>query len=111
MALVLALHKLRENGVIARLPIEDYVAAISVGIVGGRALADLAYAEDSRADVDMNVVKTGRGRYIEVQGTAEGQPFDGAALDELLSLAGRAIERLVEMQREIVGGLLAPTVA
>ena len=111
VALVLALHKLREKDVIARLPIEDYVAAISVGIVGGRPLADLAYAEDSKAEVDMNVVKTGRGRYIEVQGTAEGQPFDGAALDEMLSLAGRAIERLVAMQREIVGGLLPPAAA
>ena len=87
------------------------MAAISVGIVGGRALADLAYAEDSRAEVDMNVVKTGRGRYIEVQGTAEGQPFDGTALDELLSLAGQAIDRLVAMQREIVGGLLPPAAA
>ena len=111
VALVLALHKLREKDVIARLPIEDHVAAISVGIVGGRALADLAYAEDSQAEVDMNVVKTGRGRYIEVQGTAEGQPFDGAALDEMLALAGRAIDRLVAMQREIVGGMLPPAAA
>ena len=106
VALALALQKLRETGRIARLPITDYVAATSVGIVDGRPLADLAYAEDSRAEVDMNVVKTGDGRFIEVQGTAEGEPFDRHALDALLALAGDAIERLVAMQREIVGGLL-----
>ena len=106
MALALALQKLRETGKIARLPITDYVAATSVGIVDGRPLADLAYAEDSRAEVDMNVVKTGDGRFIEVQGTAEGEPFDRRALDALLELAGDAIERLVALQREIVGRFL-----
>ena len=106
VALVLALQKLRETGKIARLPITDYVAATSVGIVDGRPLADLAYAEDSRAEVDMNVVKTGDGRFIEVQGTAEGEPFDRRALDALLELAGDAIERLVALQREIVGRFL-----
>ncbi len=109
VALALALQKLRDTGKIARFPITDHVAATSVGIVDGRPLADLAYAEDSRAEVDMNVVKTGDGRFIEVQGTAEGEPFDRHALDALLSLAGGAIERLVAMQREIVGGFLAPT--
>ena len=108
VALVLALNTLREKGVLARLPIDDYVAAISIGIVDGRALADLAYEEDSRADVDMNVVKTGAGRYIEVQGTAEGAPFDHTQLEELLALAGAAIDRLVAMQRDIVGTHLAP---
>lgn len=108
VALVLALHRLRESGTIARLPIDDYVAATSVGIVDGRPLADLAYAEDSQAEVDMNVVKTGSGRFIEVQGTAEGQPFDRAALDNLLALAGDAIDRLVTMQREVVGEFLSP---
>ncbi len=111
VALVLALQKLRAAGTIARLPVEDHVAAISVGIVDGRPLADLAYAEDSRAEVDMNVVKTGDGRFIEVQGTAEGRPFDRAALDDLLDLASGAIERLVAMQREIVGEFLSPAVA
>ena len=109
VALVLALQRLRETGMIARLPIADYVAATSVGIVDGRPLADLAYAEDSKAEVDMNVVKTGNGRFIEVQGTAEGQPFDRRALDDMLSLAGGAIEQLVSLQREIVGGFLATT--
>ena len=109
VALVLALQRLRETGMIARVPIDDYVAATSVGIVDGRPLADLAYAEDSKAEVDMNVVKTGNGRFIEVQGTAEGQPFDRRALDDMLSLAGSAIEQLVSLQREIVGGFLATT--
>ena len=106
VALTLALDKLRADGVIARLPINDYVAATSVGIVGGRAVADLAYDEDSRADVDMNVVKTGDGRFIEVQGTAEGEPFDRAALDSLLLLASDAIDQLIELQESIVGNLV-----
>ena len=103
IALVLALNKLCEDGVLARLPIDDYVAAISVGIVNGHALTDLAYDEDSKADVDMNVVKTGNGRYIEIQGTAEGAPFGHDALQELLQFADKAIARLVELQRDIVG--------
>ena len=106
VALALALDKLRADGVIARLPIEDYVAATSVGIVGGQAVADLAYDEDSRADVDMNVVKTGDGRFIEVQGTAEGEPFDRAALDSLLGLASDAIDRLIELQQSVVGDIV-----
>ena len=74
VALVLALERLREQGVIPRVPVTDYVAATSVGIVGGTPMLDLVYAEDSRADVDMNVVKTSAGLFIEVQGTAEAQP-------------------------------------
>ncbi len=106
VALVLALDKLRADGFIARLPIQDYVAATSVGIVAGRPVADLAYEEDSGADVDMNVVKTGDGRFIEVQGTAEGEPFDRAALDSLLALASDAIDQLIELQQAIVGNLV-----
>ncbi len=71
---MLALERLREQGVIPRVPVTDYVAATSVGIVGGTPMLDLAYSEDSRADVDMNVVKTSAGLFIEVQGTAEAQP-------------------------------------
>ena len=107
VALVLALDKLRQGGTLATLPVDDYVAAISVGIVGGMPVVDLAYAEDAAADVDMNVVKTGDGRFIEVQGTAEGAPFGQGALDELLRLADGAIAKLVTHQREIVGDLLA----
>ena len=107
VALVLALERLRAGGTLAAVPVDDYVAAISVGIVGGMPLVDLAYEEDAAADVDMNVVKTGNGRYIEVQGTAEGAPFDQEALDELLRLADGAIARIVDRQREIVGDILA----
>ncbi len=106
VALVLALGKLRDAGSLAKVPILDYVAATSVGIVGGTGLLDLAYDEDSRAEVDMNVVKTGDGRYIEVQGTAEGSPFSRAALDDLLELASAGVEQLVAHQRAIVGPIL-----
>ena len=103
VALVLALKKLKEAGALKTLPVQDYVAATSVGVVSGTAMLDLAYDEDSRADVDMNVVKTGDGRFIEVQGTAEGPPFERPALDALLELADAGIRRLVDMQREVVG--------
>ena len=106
VALVLALGKLREAGTLAKIPILDYVAATSVGIVGSTGLLDLAYDEDSRADVDMNVVKTGDGRYIEVQGTAEGTPFSREALDGLLELASAGIQQLVARQRAVVGPVL-----
>jgi ribonuclease PH len=106
VALVLALERLRAQGALPRVPITDYVAATSVGIVEGTPLLDLAYDEDSRAEVDMNVVKTGRGLFIEVQGTAETKPFDRAALDSLLGLADRGIQELVEKQRQVVGHLL-----
>ena len=102
VALVLALEKIRMDGKIKTLPIDDYVAAISVGIVDGQPVADLAYNEDSRADVDMNIVKTGSGRFIEVQGTAEGEPFDNDALAQLLGLADSSINYLVGLQRNIV---------
>ena len=87
VALVLALQKMREASIIDSMPVQDYVAATSVGVVGGTPMLDLAYEEDSSADVDMNVVKTGDGRFIEVQGTAEAEPFGRDALDRLLELA------------------------
>ena len=107
VAMVLALQTLRAVGKIPAIPVTDYVAATSVGIVDGVALLDLAYDEDSRAEVDMNVIKTGDGRFIEVQGTAEGKPFDRAALDDLLEVGSQGIAQLVEKQRAIVGGFLA----
>jgi ribonuclease PH len=103
VALVLALQKMRSAGQIKSMPILDHVAATSVGVVEGTPLLDLAYDEDSRADVDMNVVKTGDGRFIEVQGTAEGPPFERQALDDLLALADEGIRELVALQRGIVG--------
>ena len=106
VALVLALDTMRQKGLIQKIPVTDYVAATSVGIVDDEPLLDLAYAEDSRAEVDMNIVKTGNGRYIEVQGTAEATPFGREALLSLLDLADQGIERLVALQREHVGHLL-----
>lgn len=107
VALVLALDKLRRDGAVKRIPVDDQVAAISVGIVGGMPVVDLAYEEDASADVDMNVVKTGSGRFIEVQGTAEGAPFEEGALTELLRIAGDAITEIVARQREVLGDVLA----
>jgi ribonuclease PH len=106
VALALALEKLRDRGTLSAVPLIDYVAAISVGIVDGEPLLDLAYDDDSRAQVDMNVVKTGSGQFIEVQGTAEGLPFDRASLDMLLTLADAGIAQLVEKQKAIVGHLI-----
>jgi ribonuclease PH len=107
VALVLALQRMREMGHLKSIPVQDYVAATSVGLVGGLPMLDLAYDEDSKADVDMNIVKTGDGRFIEVQGTAEGPPFERQALDDLMALADRGIRDLVALQRSIVGHFLA----
>ena len=105
VALALALLKMREAGQIAALPLRDFVAAASVGIIGGEPMLDLAYEEDSRADVDMNIVQTGDGRFVEVQGTAEAAPFGRDALVSLLDLAQEGIRQLNALQREIVGPL------
>jgi ribonuclease PH len=105
VALALALRKLRETGALRTIPIQDFVAATSVGIVDGTPMLDLAYEEDSRAEVDMNIVKTGDGRFVEVQGTAEGPPFERQALDSLMALADDGIRTLVELQRGITGPL------
>ena len=99
VALALALKTLVEHKVLKTSPLRDHVAAISVGLVGGAPLLDLCYEEDSRADVDMNVVMTGRGRFIEVQGTAEHTPFDDAQMSALIGLARAGIGRLVEIQK------------
>ena len=107
VALALALEKMRGRGVINGIPLSDYVAAISVGIVDNEPLLDLAYEDDSRAEVDMNIVKTGNGRFIEVQGTAEALPFGREALLTLLDLADAGIKELVQTQKAIVGHLIA----
>ncbi|HTI38800.1 MAG TPA: ribonuclease PH [Vicinamibacterales bacterium] len=106
VALALALQRMKELALIREVPLTDFVAATSVGIVDGAALLDLAYDEDSRAEVDMNFVKTGQGKFIELQGTAEGQPFDRRALDALMELADAGIKQLVEMQKAIVGDVV-----
>ncbi|HEY1913296.1 MAG TPA: hypothetical protein VGG73_20385, partial [Vicinamibacterales bacterium] len=92
--------------VLRTIPLVDYVAATSVGIVDGEPLLDLAYDDDSRADVDMNVVKTGDGRFVEVQGTAEAMPFGRDGLMSLLDLADLGIGQLVDKQAAIVGHLV-----
>ena len=106
VALVLALEHMRSTGVIRTIPIDDYVAATSVGVVEGTPLLDLAYEEDSKAEVDMNIVKTGDGRYIEVQGTAESTPFTHERLNTLLELADKGIKELLTLQRDVLGDLL-----
>ena len=106
VALALALEKLRERDAIRTIPLTDYVAAISVGIVGGEPLLDLAYEDDSKADVDMNIVKTGDGRFIEVQGTAEAIPFGRDGLLQLLDLADVGIRQLIDKQAALIGHLV-----
>jgi len=106
VALALAMNKMREQDLIRTVPIVDYVAATSVGIVEGMPMLDLAYAEDSKADVDMNIIKTGAGLYIEIQGTAEAMPFGREALNRLLDLADTGIRQLIALQRGLVGTIL-----
>ena len=108
VALALALEKLRERDLVRTIPLSDYVAATSVGVVAGEPLLDLAYEDDSRADVDMNIIKTGDGRFIEVQGTAEAMPFGRDVLNALLDLADLGIRQLIEKQKAIVGHLVKP---
>jgi len=97
-----ACSRLVGAGTIARHPLGDELAAVSVGVVGGACLLDLDYSEDSHADVDMNVVMTGNGSFVEVQGTAEGVPFSRGDLGELLDLAASGVSRIVELQREML---------
>jgi ribonuclease PH len=105
IALVDLFHRLKTRGIVDRIPVADFVSAVSVGIVEGQPLLDLDYSEDSHADVDMNVVMTGGGLFIEVQGTAEAAPFDRNRLDALTELASKGIRELTEKQREILGSL------
>jgi ribonuclease PH len=89
------------------MPVQDFVAATSVGIVEGVPMLDLAYSEDSKAEVDMNIIKTGSGLYIELQGTAEALPFGREALNRLLDLGDTGIRQLIALQRGLVGSLIA----
>ncbi len=100
VALLEALHRLKEQGVFAKIPTFDSVAAVSVGVVSGEVVLDLNYAEDSMAAVDMNIVMTGSGKFVEVQGTAEGLPFDRDRLDEMLDLASKGMQRLFAAQQQ-----------
>ena len=100
VALALALRRLIDNGQIDEAVFGSPVAAVSVGVVDGKALCDLCYDEDSRAEVDLNVVMNAHSRFIEVQGTAEGQPFDRSQLDVLLDMAAQGIRQLVALQTQ-----------
>jgi ribonuclease PH len=102
VALALAIRRLRERELLQEDPLRDSVAAISVGVVDRGVLVDLCYSEDSRAEVDMNLVMTGTGRYVEVQGTAESQPFSADELRGMTDAAARAIARLTEIQRAVL---------
>lgn len=104
VALALACRKLVKTGVIRTNPILSEVAAVSVGIIEGTSVLDLAYQEDSTADVDMNVVCTGSGKFIELQGTAEKEPFSREQMDEMLILAEIGVNRLFEIQRNALAG-------
>lgn len=106
IALADAMHKLKKDGRIPGLLISDYVAATSVGIIDGAPLLDLTYDEDSKADVDMNVVMTGKGKFIEIQGTAEREPFDERQMAELLALAKQGIGELISLQKNILKDIL-----
>jgi len=106
IALADALLKLKKDGVIQRVPLLDYVAATSVGIVGGETLLDLNYEEDSKAEVDMNVIMTGSGQFIEIQGTAERKPFSKEQMDKLLGLAQKGIGDLIEVQKGMLKGVI-----
>ncbi|RSN57729.1 ribonuclease PH [Actinomadura sp. WAC 06369] len=103
VALADAVTWMRERGLVKRDPLTTSIAAVSVGVVQGEARLDLCYEEDSAAETDMNVVCTGEGKFVEVQGTAEGAPFDRAELDALLDLAAGGCAELTRLQREALG--------
>jgi ribonuclease PH len=106
IALSLALNKLKKDGLLSKIPIKDFVAATSVGMLNGELLLDLNYDEDSKADVDMNIVMTGKGEFIEIQGTAERKTFNKEQMDRLLALAKKGIEELIDIQRSLIKDIL-----
>lgn len=106
IALVDALNKLKSNGIINAIPVKDYVAATSVGILDNELVLDLSYEEDSRAEVDMNVVMTRAGEFIEIQGTAERKTFNKEQMDTMLSMAKDGITELIAMQKNLLKGIL-----
>jgi ribonuclease PH len=102
VALALAVQRLQKSGMLTTSPLIDHVAAISVGMVDKKLCLDLAYEEDSKAEVDMNVVMTGKGKFIEVQGTAEGKPFTATQLEAMTALATEGIATLVALQKKVL---------
>ncbi len=105
IAMVDALRKMRDGKKIRKIPVEDYLASVSIGIVDGRALLDLCYLEDSQADVDMTLVMTGGGRLVEVQAGGEGTTFSREDLDGLIGEGAKGIKKIVKWQKEILGDL------
>ncbi len=103
VAIALAVKKLKKDKVITENPLLNSIAAISVGIVKGEKILDLEYEEDSVASVDLNIVKTGEGKYVEIQGTAEQDPFDRKEMDQLLDLGDKGIRELTEIQNAVIG--------
>ncbi len=106
VALMDALKFAKKSGLIDEIPVRDYIAAVSVGILDEEPVLDLNYAEDSTAEVDMNIIMTGKGKFVEIQGTAEGAPFSKTQMEGLISLAKHGIEELVAIQHKLVGDLV-----
>ncbi len=102
IALALCFKYMKKKGIIEEIPLNDYVAAVSVGMSGPDVLLDLDYEEDSKADVDMNVVKTASGNFIEIQGTAEGRPFDDAQMKRMILAAKKGIKQIIKKQKEVL---------
>jgi len=106
IALVDALNKLKKDGRISKVPVKDFVAATSVGLMNGKLLLDLNYEEDSQADLDMNIVMTGGGEFVEIQGTAERKTFNKEEMDKLLALAKKGVEELIDIQRNFLKDII-----
>jgi len=105
VAMCLAMKQLKKEKKIDTIPIKDFVAATSVGVLAGKKILDLEYSEDSIAEVDMNIVKTGSGGFVEIQGTAEQEPFTDKDMDAMLSLANKGIKELITLQKKTIGSL------
>ena len=106
VSVLLALEKMREEGAIGEIPVSDYVAAVSVGMLEGKPILDLDYSEDSTADVDMNIIMTGDGRFVEIQGTAEKEPFKKEDMNRLIALAKKGIDELIVAQKKALKGII-----
>jgi ribonuclease PH len=102
IALVEALRHIKKQGLIETTPVRDYLAAVSVGIMAGNSMLDLCYLEDSSAETDMNLVMTGTGKIVEIQGTAEGEPFSKTELTKLIALGEKGIKALIKKQKAVL---------
>ncbi|MBI1871137.1 MAG: ribonuclease PH [Chlamydiae bacterium] len=102
IAMIMALHQLKSAGKIKEIPVKDFVAAISVGVFNGTPMIDLCYEEDSKAQVDMNVIMTGKGEFIEIQGTAEHQPFNLSEMNQMIKLAKSGLKKIFEIQKKYI---------